>query len=525
MSDPNNSNVTIVVQTLGKRAPEVPPKTLPSPPIMIEPEKPRRKRLRAVKYIAVFLIVAVLGIGTFVVVRAKSLTDRIFVGNKTTFIQTFQELLRGSQGSIRLEGEDLGQVNILLLGIGGEGHDGPYLSDTIILAQIRPDLKSVAMTSIPRDYLVNLDKYGYRKINAAFAEGYYKNKDFNEAGKMARETVEKISGLPIPYFAVIDFSGFQQAIDKVGGLDITIDRTFTDYSYPDNKNGYLPPQTFKQGSEHMDGNRALIFSRSRHAAGVEGSDFSRSQRQQKVIQAFKEKVISVNLISNPNSINELAEVFANHFHTNISPGEIYRLFQFSKDFGRDNIFTTSLDPKTQLTCPKILEETGAYVLVPCPGKTDKDIATFFKNAFTVGKVSQEQPVVWIAASNEYSQGYKDITKSLANAGITPIFLKSTDIRTETTIFQVNPKPATVDYLKMTYSINEISQLPADFKVTKEKVDTVILLKQSKQDINYVPPKTQKKEVEIQEPVTTNPAVKINNTTTPKTSAPDLNNID
>ena len=109
--------------------------------------------------------------------------------------------------------------------------------------------------------------------------------------------MQNLTGLQVPYFAVMDFSGFEKAIDQVGGVDVTVDRTFTDYQYPDSGTGYLPPQTFTAGPQHMDGARALIFARSRHAAGVEGSDFARSQRQQKIIDAFKQKVLSMNLVS------------------------------------------------------------------------------------------------------------------------------------------------------------------------------------------------------------------------------------
>ncbi len=471
MSEDNNSKVTIVVDTLSHKK----DRTSSSTSHNSEESSKSRHWGRRLLLFAFLVMLGVFGLTAY---RTLSLTNKIFVGQKTTFIQKVQGFLRGSSGSIKLEGEDLGQVNVLLLGIGGEGHDGPYLSDTIILAQVRPDIKSISMTAIPRDYLVNLSGYGYRKINAAFAEGYYKHKDFDEAGRMARETVENITGVKIPYFAVIDFKGFSEAIDQVGGLDIQIDRTFTDYSYPDEKDGYLPAQTFKQGTEHMNGKRALIFSRSRHAAGPEGSDFSRSQRQQKVIKAFKEKVVSLNLITDVNKINNLAETFANHFHTNIQPGEIFRLYSIIKDYDKDSIFASSLDPNTKLICPKILEETGAYVLSPCPGKTEKDIQNFFKNSFTTGKLASEKPTVWIAASSEKELGYAEIRQDLENSGCTVLFVKSTETQTETVIYQVNPKPASTAFLKSSYGLREIYTLPSDFKVNKEKVDLVIILAQT-----------------------------------------------
>ena len=470
IQEPNQSKVTIVVDSLAGHSPGPKPQQSQTPP--------KSRARRVFKYTFLILLLIIVLLAGFFGYKAFSISDKIFVGQKTTFFQKVQGLFRGSTGSVRLTGEDLGQVNILLLGIGGEGHDGPYLSDTIILAQIRPDLKSISMTAIPRDYLVNIPGFGFRKINAAFAEGYNKHKDFDEAGRYAREVVEKISGTTIPYFAVIDFKGFEEAMNKVDGLDIQIDRTFTDYSYPDEKEGYLPAQTFKQGTEHMDGKRALIFARSRHAAGPEGSDFSRSQRQQKIIKAFKEKVVSLNLISDGSTINQLADTFANHFHTNINPGEIFRLYSLTKDYDRGNIFASSLDPATKLICPKILEESGAYVLSPCTGKTEEDIQSFFKNSFTTGRIASEKSTVWIAAKSESQVGYKEIAQDLQNAGLTVLFVKSTESVITTSAFQVNPKPETIRYLKETYGVSEILELPPDFNVNKEKVDVVILLAQS-----------------------------------------------
>ena len=78
-----------------------------------------------------------------ITLRAANLSDKIFIGTKTTFFEKVRDFIRGGGDNAKLVGEDLGQINVLLLGIGGEGHDGPYLSDTMILAEIRPDLGQV----------------------------------------------------------------------------------------------------------------------------------------------------------------------------------------------------------------------------------------------------------------------------------------------------------------------------------------------------------------------------------------------
>jgi LCP family protein required for cell wall assembly len=413
------------------------------------------------------------GLGAFVAIRASSLSGKIFVGQKNSFLNQVGQFLSGN----KLEGESNGQINVLLLGIGGEGHDGPYLSDSIIVAQIRPADKRITMISIPRDYLADLGgKYGERKINSAFAEGFARNGNFDEAGKMARETVERVSGLTIPYFAVIDFQGFEKAIDLVDGIDVTVDRTFTDYTYPNNTEGYLPPVTFTAGPEHMNGKRALIFARSRHAAGPEGTDFARSQRQQKMLQAFKTKVVDLNLVTDSGKVNSLFGVVGEHFHTNIGLSGMLRLYEIGKDFTKDNIVSLSLDPATGLVCDGKQEETGAYIIVPCEGKTKTDIKNFFKNSFSATALTNEKSIVWLADSSKTGKLYAKAAKTLTTAGATVVQLTYTGTPlSQNVVYQINNKPDTLKFIKDNLSASEVTLPPPGVKVNKDKADLIVIL--------------------------------------------------
>lgn len=432
-----------------------------------------QKKHPLLKGLLIVIGVIIVGLGTIVAIRASSLSGKIFVGEKNSFLGQVGSLLGGT----KLQGESDGQINILLLGIGGEGHDGPYLSDSIIVAQIRPKDKKVTMISIPRDYLADLGaKYGERKINSAFAEGFARNNDFDEAGKLARETVEKISGLSIPYFAVIDFQGFEKAIDLVDGIDITIDQTFTDYTFPNTTNGYIPAVTFKQGPEHMNGKRALIFARSRHAAGSEGTDFARSQRQQKMLQAFKVKVIDLNLVTDSGKINSLLSVVGDHFHTNVGLAEMFHLYEIGKKFSRDNIISLSLDPATGLVCDGKQEETGAYVLIPCPDVTKTDIRDFFQNSFTTTALSGEKSLVWLADSSKTGKLYTKAAKILKDAGATVVQLSYTGTPlTQNVVYQINNKPDTLKYIKDNLSASEVTLPPPGIKINKDKADFIVIL--------------------------------------------------
>ena len=441
-------------------------------------QRPKKTGRRWIKKTLGLIAVVVLILGTVVVSRAVNLSSKIFVGKKTTFFEKIRAVFTGGS-SVRLQGEDQGQINILILGIGGEGHDGPYLTDTMLLAQIRPDTGQVSLTSIPRDYWVQMpESDSYAKINQAFSNGYLKNHDWDEAGSYARQVVEKISGLTIPYFAVVDFAGFEKAINTVGGVDITIDDTFTDYSYPnDATNGYLPPVTFTQGTEHMDGTRALIFARSRHAAGPEGSDFARSKRQQKVIQAFKEKVLKLNLVTDIGKINSLLGIFADHFHTNLSPEEILHIYSLEKSKGIQSLISVSLDPSTSIICPFVKPDSGAYTLVPCPGKTETDVENFFKNTFALGQLYQEKAVIWMSNSGSDKTIYQNANQKLSEAGLTvwEVPFGSGQPLSQNVFYQVNPKPATAEFLKNTLGATEMTLPPPGFNIDSKKVDVIVIL--------------------------------------------------
>jgi LCP family protein required for cell wall assembly len=438
---------------------------------------PQQKKPRKIfKIIVGLIIIVIIATGALLVSRAAALS-KIFVDGKTTVIDIIKDFLPGGNDTVII-GEDIGQVNVLLLGIGGEGHDGPYLSDTIILAQIRPDIGEVTLTSIPRDYLVELpSNIGARKINSAFAEGFYRNNEnWNEAGKWAIKEVEEISGLKIPYFAVVDFSGFEKAIDQVGGVEIEVERTFTDYQFPNSKLGYLPPLTFEAGRQHMSGKEALQFARSRHAAGPEGSDFARSQRQQKVISAVKSKLLQLNLISDAKKLNNLLDTFADHFHTNLTPGGMLRLYKLAQEKNIQNFISLSLDPETGLICDKILEENGAYVLTVCPGKTEKDVENFFKNSFTLGKLQQEKSVVWLGSSTGDRSVYKTTEKKLTEAGMTVLEVGyAGEPLAQTIYYKVNDQPATAEYIKNTLDAREVVIPPPGIKIDKEKSDVIVIL--------------------------------------------------
>ncbi len=439
--------------------------------------KPQAKKSRVLKWTAAGIFFVAVILGLLLAFKAYGLSEKIFVGKTFTFWGQVKQIVSGDDQ--KLVGEDLGQINILLLGVGGEGHEGPYLTDTMMLAQIRPDIGTVSLTSIPRDYQVTLpENLGKQKINAAFALGFggKENKNFEKGALWAREQVEKLSGLNIPYFALVDFSGFEKAIDEVGGIQVNVEKTFTDAEYPNESFGYLPPQTFKAGLQEMNGKTALIFARSRHGNNDEGSDFARSKRQKKIIESFKEKALALNFISDIGTINKLAGVFADHFHTNLSPAEILRLYKLTKEGKLNSVLSSSLDPETKLVCDGKDPDTGAYIIFPCYGKSISDIQAFFKNSFTVGRVSAESAKIWLGNSTNDTEKYNQAFKDLTDAGAIVYQVGySKDFLPSTVVYEANSKPATTEFILNILNAKKASLPPKDMNIDPAKVDIVVIL--------------------------------------------------
>jgi LCP family protein required for cell wall assembly len=169
-----------------------------------------------------------------------------------------------------------GQVNILLLGSDQRPWDVNFRTDTIVLATINPDLGTVNLTSFPRDLWVNLPDFGPQRINTA----YY----FGGIAELVK-TFKQNFGVHPDHYVIIDFSSFKRIIDSVGGLDIKVTSALSDY-----RDGYWV--TIPAGKVHMDADTVLWYVRSRKTT----NDFARTNRQQEVLQALFDRLLSLDAI-------------------------------------------------------------------------------------------------------------------------------------------------------------------------------------------------------------------------------------
>lgn len=319
------------------------------------------------------------------------------------------------------------RVNILLLGIPGGTHDGSNLTDTIMVASYNLKTNQVYLFSIPRDlWLPSLRS----KANAIYQIGTLQDKqslrsnDLNGLG-LAKTVIGNVLGIPIHYALRVDFRGFVKGIDAIDGIEVLVERSFDDYLYPiqgkendlcDNvekemdfseeeakklnievgkrkvlitPDGKIATDSaeedqgikyfscryehigFDQGKMKMNGAITLAFVRSRHGTNGEGSDFSRSKRQQKVMEAVKDRVLSLETLANPQKVANLIKALGKSIDTDISVKEAVEFSKLSKKLDKTYNFILDDSPKkglpggriSLLVRPLASDYGGAYVLI------------------------------------------------------------------------------------------------------------------------------------------------------------------
>lgn len=336
----------------------------------------------------------------------------------------------GKENALKIEN---GRVNILFLGIAGVGHDGPNLTDTIMIASYKLASTQVDLISLPRDLWLDEHK---AKINTIYQLGLNKKDGLG----FAKDEIGKILNINIPYGIRVDFNGFIKAVDLLKGIDVDVQQDFDDYFYPvpgkenelckyeekeieidetkatelkllpgkvkalvdaegkiatasatniiytdDQVFKFFPCRfehlSFQKGLLHMDGETALKFVRSRHGTSQEGTDFARSKRQQEVLQAFKNKLLSTQTLTNPQTIVDLLATFDESIETNI-PVKLYpefiKILKQQKDI---KSFVISSNGKNPLLIAPSPAEYGSWVLIP-PDNNFERIQKYIDDIFS-----------------------------------------------------------------------------------------------------------------------------------------------
>jgi polyisoprenyl-teichoic acid--peptidoglycan teichoic acid transferase len=311
---------------------------------------------------------------------------------QSSVFDTFKNI--ASLDSNDLKGAKSGRINVLLLGIAGNEKRGENLTDTIIVASINTKTNQVALLSVPRDLYVEIPGANFKtKINAVYQYGLslYPNNAVR-AMEPILDTVKNITSLEINYWAILNFDGFQKAIDAIGGINVMNERDIYDPRYPGPGFSY---ETFelKKGFQHLDGATALKYARMRHN-DPEG-DFGRAKRQQQVLQATKNKIFGATTLFDAAAINKLLDIIGTNIKTDLDPGELNDFLKLAKKLDTDNINNVVLDAWNSDSLLKVSHvfygDLPAFVLVPRVGNWSEtqELAENIFNTNTIKRRRQE----------------------------------------------------------------------------------------------------------------------------------------
>lgn len=324
----------------------------------------KRKILKHVKLLRTVSLLGFVGIIVLVLLLLKNIFLTTGLGY---YLGLFSDFVFTPE--TKIESID-GVTNVLILGKGGEGHNAPDLTDTIIFVSVSHKEKKVVLISLPRDIWVS-------ELRAKLNSVYYWGNQKKDGGGLilAKSQVEEILGKPIQYAAVVDFSGFKKIIDIVGGIGVEIENFFVDNKYPitgredDICNGDKEYKcryetiSFQKGITHMDGELALKFVRSRNADGDEGTDLAREARQQKVINALKDRIVDKEVLTSPQTLLKLKEAAIQSTETDMNASNasilLRRFFE-----ARQNIHSFVLPSEFLVNPPISPTYDNLYVFVP-----------------------------------------------------------------------------------------------------------------------------------------------------------------
>jgi LCP family protein required for cell wall assembly len=380
-----------------------------------------------------------------------------------------------------LRGEGDGRINILLLGNGGDGHQAPDLTDSIMLASIDPVNHTAALVSVPRDMWVSLPGHGSMKINAAYETGKYaylhridsSNAD-TEAVKAgfitADEAVEQVLGININYNLLVNFISFRDVVNILGGVTVNVPETLYDPTMA--WENHWNPVLAQKGIQTFDGQQALVYVRSRETS----SDFARSERQRAVITAIKDKLITLGTLSNPLKLSQLMSSFGNNVKTDLSLSDAYRVYTLTKGISDSSIVSSGLgDNNSLVTTGRVGNQS---VVLPKAGvNAYDDIQAYLRKLLPDGYIVKEHASVEVlaatadaaAAAGAHLSGYG---YNVVNTGVTPTTLGGT--KTELYDRTRGRDPYTLNYLQNRFGVKVTATTPK--AVQQDHADFIIVIR-------------------------------------------------
>jgi LCP family protein required for cell wall assembly len=255
------------------------------------------------------------------------------------------------------------RTNLLILGYGGDGHYGAYLTDSMLVVSLLPQSHHTSLVSIPRDLWVKNPYTTLYKINAIYTDASNNNQDPSAGGEAITREVGSIVGMNVKYWMTINFTGFRELINSIGGIDVDVPDSFST-QYPNNddatKDASWKIVTFTKGNRHMDGETAIKYARARYAIDnpEEGTDFARSARQQIIIRAIMSKVKQITTW--PRMLGAL-NALQDTIRTNLSFAD---LAQFTLDMDLNSPQTAHISLSVDNVLAYATSSDGQAIIVP-----------------------------------------------------------------------------------------------------------------------------------------------------------------
>lgn len=396
-------------------------KTEPQKPVLAKRVLSFAKRYRVLLVIGVVLLVVV----SFAIYKGfsfyKFITD--------TGLEVEMPVITvpwADKEPVVLNQDENGYTNALIVGIDTRPNGEFMSTDTIMLISYDRDRKIASMISIPRDTVVQHMHEGwtsyYDRINAMYmsSQQKYDAGEWETDGlQYLTQVVENYLGLKIHHSVLVNLQGFRDIIDAIGGVDVDVENAFTDYDFPTYEGGSIVV-TFKKGVTHMDGEKALQYARSRHAAWPEGTDYARSRRQQRLLTAIRDKMLSDKVWLDVEKISNIIEALGNNIKFyNVSTTDIQNGVRVARDEGLPEMFGIVLDPAVAnwtLLCEGCIDfgTSPQYAVTPKPYYYDYSQMHSFTQDFFLDPqfVSEDAAVLMYSGSNKvgYSGTYKYLSK-------------------------------------------------------------------------------------------------------------------
>ncbi len=299
----------------------------------------KKKTLKFTLAVAILLFLVISSFGIYTFVKAKNAYDRSQVD------------LNREGGKSNLREEEItfsDPFSILLLGVENySSGDKSGRADTQIVITIDPSTSEIHMVTVPRDTRVNIENAGeysgIHKLNAAYNYGAITGYG---AIKLQVETVEKFLNIPIDNFVAVNFDGFRDIVDALGGVTIDIKEDFWEENFYDRSK-----IEFKKGTAHLNGEESLAFVRMRKLAV--NAAYSREERQRQFLAATIDQAMSAGTIF---KIGQITDILGDNVETDLTAKQIYALQkQFSKS---EDLSIQTIDIKGR---DQIIDRTSYYI--------------------------------------------------------------------------------------------------------------------------------------------------------------------